>query len=211
LPDLPGLFFSGPGWEFFPTLTTTLGVSAATKICQPLSPLNLITLNEKKGWTERLEKGLVALSEKLILVAELPMYGPRTMALSRKRWMIGAYASGDLMLRGQFEAFGHKKFFVNEQVLAVIEGGIRQVVVLSAAKSRLLFTHGVPDLSESFVGRIGRALVRSIGEPFFQSSIASEDLYDYVVGTGWRIISEVDEDASHGIERYAVAERATED
>jgi len=267
--------------------------------------LNLITLNQKGDWAERLPEGLAELSEKLILAAELPIYGPRIMAMSKQRWMMSAYALGDLVMPGQFKGFGHRKCFVNEQVLAAIEVGIRQVVVLGAGfdtlalrlgthfpkvqffevdhpstsvakrkgvaklgqpdnvtlisadlteaklskvileegrwnaaapavlvaeglfqylrtddvrgllreaaactapRSRFLFTHCLPDWSASLAGRIGRCLVRWVGEPFL-SSVASKDLPEYIHGTGWQIISDPDEDARHGIERYAVAER----
>jgi hypothetical protein len=37
--------------------------------------------------------------------------------------------------------------------------------------------------------------------------VRSEDLPGYIKDTGWAMISDVDTDAAHGIERYAVAER----
>jgi hypothetical protein len=45
-----------------------------------------------------------------------------------------------------------------------------------------------------------------IGEPW-KSAVQSEDLPEYVEGTGWAMISDVDTDSTHGVERYAVAER----
>ena len=41
----------------------------------------------------------------------------------------------------------------------------------------------------------------------WKSSVRSEDLPAYVEGTGWTMISDIDTDPAHGIERYAVAER----
>ena len=49
-------------------------------------------------------------------------------------------------------------------------------------------------------------ILRVVGEPI-RSAVLSEDLPEYIKGTGWAIISEVDTDPAHGIERYAVAER----
>ncbi len=49
-------------------------------------------------------------------------------------------------------------------------------------------------------------LTRLIAEPW-KSAVRSEDLPEYVEGTGWTMISDVDTDPAHGVERYAVAER----
>jgi hypothetical protein len=38
--------------------------------------------------------------------------------------------------------------------------------------------------------------------------VRSEDLPAFVEGTGWIVTSDVDTDPAHGIERYAVVERA---
>lgn len=45
-----------------------------------------------------------------------------------------------------------------------------------------------------------------IGESW-RSAVQSEDLPEYAQGTGWMMISDVDSDSAHGVERYAVAER----
>lgn len=49
-------------------------------------------------------------------------------------------------------------------------------------------------------------LTRLIGEPW-KSAVRSEDLPEYVRETGWTILSDVDAESAHGVERYAVAER----
>jgi len=49
-------------------------------------------------------------------------------------------------------------------------------------------------------------MVRLVGEPW-KSTVRSEDLPEYVEGTGWAVTSDVDTDSAHGVERYAVAER----
>jgi methyltransferase (TIGR00027 family) len=262
--------------------------------------LGLITLNIKDDWAERLPQGLVEISERLLLASGSPGYGPGLMRASKKQWMLRVYAIQDRLIPGQFEAFGHRKIFMQQQVESAIEDGARQVLVLgagfdtlclrlapqypdvhffeidhpatsaakatgvalegqpenmiqiaadlgeralskilsedgrwhvlqrsvllaeglflylkdeevrdlvseaaacTAAGSRILFTHKLPDER-----KIIPMALRLIGEPF-QSAVRSEDLPEYIEGTGWTIISEIDSDPAHGIERYAVAER----
>jgi len=67
--------------------------------------------------------------------------------------------------------------------------------------SRFVFTHKIPDSR-----KLLPLILRVVGEPF-RSSVRSEDLPEYVKGTGWSIVSGVDTDTAHGLERYAVAER----
>ena len=216
--------------------------------------------------------------------------------------MIRAYEMQDFLMPGQFEGFGYRKMFVQDQVEAAIEHGAQQVLVTgagfdtlclrlapqhpdvqfieldhpatSAAKAKGIALEGQPtnlfqiaaDLGErqlstvlSENGRwdtsLGSALVAEgllqyltdeevrgllveaaactpvgsrivfthakpgyrklvtfltgmIGEPW-KSAVKSEDLPKYVEGTGWTIISDVDIDEAHGVERYAVAERCT--
>jgi len=262
--------------------------------------LTFVTLNTKDDWAERLPAGLVDMSERLLVASGSPGYGPRLMSMSKRPWMMRAYKLQDLMLPGQFEGFGHRKIYVQEQVEAAIEKGVRQVLIVgagfdtlclrrasqypdvqfieldhpatSAAKakgialegqppnmvqiaadlgerplskvlsedgrwdtsvpsvlvaeglfqyltddqvrgllaeaaactppgSRFIFTHAIPGY-----GRLVTILTTLISEAW-KSSVRSEDLPEYVEGTGWTIISGVDSDAAHGSERYAVAER----
>jgi methyltransferase (TIGR00027 family) len=67
--------------------------------------------------------------------------------------------------------------------------------------SRMVFTHAIP--AER---KLLQMILRVTGEPF-RSAVASADLPAYIEGTGWTLLSEVDDDPAHGIERYAVAER----
>ena len=214
--------------------------------------------------------------------------------------MLRVYQILDLMMPGQFEGFGHRKVFMQQQVEAAIEQGARQVLIVgagfdtlclrlapqhshlqffevdhpatSAAKARGVALEGQPanmiqiaaDLGERTLSKVlsedGRwqsslpsvvlaeglfqyltddevrgllreaaactspgswfafshaipgeramlsILTRLIAEPW-KSAVRSEDLPDYVEGTGWTIISDVDTDSAHGVERYAVAER----
>jgi methyltransferase (TIGR00027 family) len=262
--------------------------------------LGLITLSVKNDWANRLPPGLVDLSERLLLASGSPGYGPGLMRASRKQWMVRVYEIQDRLMPGQWEGFGHRKIFMQEQVERAIQAGARQVLVLgagfdtlclrlapqhrdvhffeidhpatSAAKakgvalegppenmtqiaadlgeralskvlsedgrwhvsqpsvllaegllqyltdeqvrdllceaaacaapgSRIVFTHVIPDER-----KLLRMILRLVAEPF-ESAVRSEDLPEYIEGTGWTLISGVDSDPAHGIERYAVAER----
>lgn len=67
--------------------------------------------------------------------------------------------------------------------------------------SRFVFTHAIPGYR-----RMVSVLTGLIGEQW-KSSVESEDLPAYVEETGWTMISDVDTDSAHGVERYAVVER----
>ncbi len=259
-----------------------------------------VTLSVKDDWAQRLPLGLVEASERLLLASGSPGYGSRLMRASKQPWMIRVYQIQDRMMPGQWEGFGHRKIFIQEQVEAAIKQGARQVLVLgagfdtlclrlapqhsdvqffevdhpatSAAKargvalesqpanliqiaadlgeqalskvlskdgrwqsslpsvllaeglfqyltndevrgllrdaaastspgSRFVFTHAIPG-----VRRLLSIQARLIGEPW-KSAVRSEDLPEYVEGTGWTMISDIDTDSAHGVERYAAAER----
>ncbi len=262
--------------------------------------LGLITLSVKDDWAKRLPPGLVEITERLLLASGSPGYGPALMRASRKRWMVRIYQLQDLLMPGQWEGFGHRKIFVQQEVERAIHEGAGQVLVLGAgfdtlclrlapqhrdvrffevdhpatseAKargmalvgqpdnmlqiaadlgerplskvlsedgrwdpsrrsvlvaegllqylededvrgllaeagtctprgSRIVLTHALPDRL-----RVMQMMLRVVAEPF-RSAVRSEDLPGYVEGTGWVVISDVDTDPAHGIERYAVAER----
>ena len=77
----------------------------------------------------------------------------------------------------------------------------REAANCSAPGSRIAFSHIIPNER-----RLLPMILRLIGEPF-RSAVRSEDLSSYIDGTGWTIISDVDTDPAHGMERYAVADR----
>lgn len=263
--------------------------------------LGLITLSVKDDWSQRLPPDLVEITERLLLASGSPGYGTGLMRMSKQRWMIRVYQFQDRMMPGQWEGFGHRKVFMNQQVEAAIEQGARQVLVLGAgfdtlclrlapkypevrfveidhpstsvAKARGIEKVGQPENMIQIAADLGErslpkvlsedghwdasqrsvivaeglfqyltdeevrglltdaavctspgsriafshaipgdrkllsALVRLISEPW-KSEVRSEDLPSYVDGTGWAMISDVDDDAEHGVERYGVAERA---
>jgi methyltransferase (TIGR00027 family) len=263
--------------------------------------LGLITLSVKDDWSQRLPPDLVEITERLLLASGSPGYGPGLMRVSKQRWMIRVYQFQDRMMPGQWEGFGHRKVFMNQQVEAAIEQGARQVLVLGAgfdtlclrlapkypevrfveidhpstsvAKARGIKKVGQPENMIQIAADLGErslpkvlsedghwdapkrsvivaeglfqyltdeevrglltdaaactspgsriafshaipghrkllsALMRLISEPW-KSEVRSEDLPSYVDGTGWAMISDVDDDAEHGVERYGVAESA---
>ena len=261
---------------------------------------SLVSLSAVDDWAQRLPAGLVEMSERLLVASGSPGYGPRLMELSKGPWMIRAWRFQDLMIPGQFEGFGHRKIYMQQQVEAAIEKGARQVLVIgagfdtlclrlapqlshvqfievdhpatSAAKANGIERVGKPenmiqiaaDLGERQLSKVlsedgrwdtsvssvlvaegllqyltdeevqglfveaaactspGSRIVFTHANPGYskwvtfltglvaeqwKSSVASEDLPEYVEGTGWAIISDVDNDSEHGAERYAVAER----
>ena len=82
---------------------------------------------------------------------------------------------------------------------------VRELLVEAAACTSLgspfVFTHANPGYS-----KMVSILTGLIGEQW-KSSVRSEDLPEYIEGTGWTMISDVDTNPAHGVERYAVAER----
>ena len=94
--------------------------------------LGMITLSVKGDWAQRLPPGLVELSERLLLASGSPGYGPRLMRASKKQWMVRVYEIQDLLIPGQWEGFGYRKIFIQEQVERAIKDGAQQVLVLGA-------------------------------------------------------------------------------
>jgi O-methyltransferase involved in polyketide biosynthesis len=198
---------------------------------------NLVALSAKDDWAERLPAGLAEMSERLLLASGSPGFGPRMMRISKGPWMVRAYKLQDLLMPKQFEGFGYRKIFMQEQVEAAIEHGARQVLftgagfdtlclrlapqhpnvqfieldhpATSAAKAKGIALEGQPTNMFQIAADLGErslSLTRLVAEPW-KSAVKSEDLPEYVEGTGWKIISDVDTDEAHGVERYAVAER----
>ena len=82
-----------------------------------------------------------------------------------------------------------------------VAGLLREGAACTSPGSRFVLTHAIPGER-----RMVSILTSLIGEPW-KSAVRSEDLAVYVEGTEWAIISGVDTDSAHGVERYAVAER----
>jgi methyltransferase (TIGR00027 family) len=93
---------------------------------------SMITLNQKKGWEERLPEGLAALTERLILAADVSPYNQATLRLAKRRWAVRMSELGEMLQPGTFDGLGERKLFMNEQVLAAIQAGASQVLVVGA-------------------------------------------------------------------------------
>ena len=92
----------------------------------------MITLNQKRGWAERLPEGMAELTERLILAARVPPYTRTTLRMGKRRWAVRMSEYGELVQPGTFEGLGERKIFMNDQVLAAIEAGAGQVLVVGA-------------------------------------------------------------------------------
>ncbi len=92
----------------------------------------IIALNEKAEWKTRLPHGLAELTERLILAAGVTGYGRRMIGLTKKPWSIRLYEYAESKTPGTFEGIGERKIFMNEQVLAAIKAGAKQVLVVGA-------------------------------------------------------------------------------
>ena len=84
---------------------------------------------------------------------------------------------------------------------AEVRGLLSDAAACTPPGSRIAFTHAIPGER-----KLLSVLVRLIGEPW-KSAVLSEDLPEYIEGTGWAVISDIDTESAHGLERYAVAER----
>lgn len=94
--------------------------------------LIMIALNEKMEWKTRLPQSLAELTERLILAAGVPGYGYRMINLNKKPWSVRLYEYFESKTPGTFEGIGERKIFMNDQVLAAIKAGAKQVLVVGA-------------------------------------------------------------------------------
>jgi hypothetical protein len=94
--------------------------------------LVLITLNQKSGWKERLPDGLALLTERLLLAAKVFGYGRHAIALAKHSCAVRLSESSAKRIPGVFEGIGRRKLFMESHVLAAIEAGAAQALVLGA-------------------------------------------------------------------------------
>lgn len=92
----------------------------------------MIALNEKVEWKSRLPQSLAEITERLILAASVLGYGYRMINLNKKPWAIRLYEYSESKTPGTFEGVGERKIFMDKQVLAAIEAGAKQVLVVGA-------------------------------------------------------------------------------
>ncbi|MFC1693016.1 class I SAM-dependent methyltransferase [Candidatus Latescibacterota bacterium] len=97
--------------------------------------LNIVTLGAKPGMNEVLPPGIVETTAELLVASGV--VGATGIRWSRSRRMVSVYEAFDWMMRGQFEAFGHRKAFCERQVREGIGAGATQVLVLGAGYDTL--------------------------------------------------------------------------
>lgn len=119
---------------------------------------------------------------------------------------VGARSLEETLSHEKLFDAGSSSVFVAEGLLQYLSDDevgelLRQAAAVSPTGSRFVLTHALPG-----VRRWMLALASLIGESW-QSAVSSEAFPEYVRGTGWAVTTPVDDDASHGVERYAVAER----
>jgi len=97
--------------------------------------LNIVTLGAKPGMDKILPPGIVESTAELLLASGA--VGAVGVRWSRSPRMVFVYEAFDWMMRGQFEAFAHRKAFCEGQVRAGIGAGATQVIVLGAGYDTL--------------------------------------------------------------------------
>jgi methyltransferase (TIGR00027 family) len=110
---------------------------------------SLVALDRKPGWNERLPERLAELTERLVLAAGVFGYGPFALRLSKQGWVVRLYSLSEARMPGSFDGLGERKIFINDQALAAIDTGARQVLVLGAGFDTLCLRLAprFPDLS----------------------------------------------------------------
>lgn len=96
---------------------------------------NILTLSEKPGMKAVLPRGIVEATEQLLLLSGAASATSLRWAHSQR--MLFIYKAFDPILPGQFEAFGHRKAFCENQVRTGIDAGATQVLVLGAGYDTL--------------------------------------------------------------------------
>ena len=103
----------------------------------------------------------------------------------------------DTSLPSVFVAEGLFQYLTDDGV----RGLLMDAAVCASPGSRFVFTHVIPGHR-----RMVSILTGLVGERW-KSAVESDALPEYVEGTGWKMISDIDTDSAHGVERYAVIER----
>jgi methyltransferase (TIGR00027 family) len=92
--------------------------------------LNIVTLGSKPGMEQVLPPGVVDATARLLV--ESGAAAATALRWSRSRRMVSVAKAFDWMLPGQFDAFGHRKAFLERRVRQGLASGARQVLVLGA-------------------------------------------------------------------------------
>lgn len=97
----------------------------------------MVVLSGKPGWKDQLPARTGELSEKLILASRTFGYNPTTLRMVKQPWSVRLHDLSESLIPGIFEGLGRRKIFMNEQVLAAIEAGATQVLVVGAGLDTL--------------------------------------------------------------------------
>lgn len=97
--------------------------------------LNIVTLGAKPGMDRVLPAGIVNATADLLVASGA--VSATAVRWSRSRRMVWVYEAFDWMMKGQFEAFAHRKAFCERQVREGICSGASQVLVLGAGYDTL--------------------------------------------------------------------------
>lgn len=92
--------------------------------------LNILTLGSKPEMDEVLPTGIVDATERLLIASGAA--SATVVRWHRSPKMVSIYEAFDWMLPGQFEAFGYRKAFCEQQVRDGINAGATQILVLGA-------------------------------------------------------------------------------
>ena len=100
---------------------STIGIMTSERVSQTALKVGLlvITLNEKRGWKTRLAEGLAELTERLILAAGIPGYGPGMIRMNKQSWVVRLSDYFETMMPGVFGGIGERKIFVNWSVTSM--------------------------------------------------------------------------------------------
>jgi methyltransferase (TIGR00027 family) len=132
---------------------------------------SMVTLGAKPGWHERLPAGLPELSEALLLASRQFPFGPGTLRLAQRPAAVRMAELGERLQPGTFTSLGRRKIFMDQQVLAAIDAGASQVLVLGAGFDTLGLRLAplYPELSfieldHPATSRVKARAVRELGE-----------------------------------------------
>lgn len=92
----------------------------------------LLIASHDPALRERVPEGAGPLTERLLLAAKVPPYGPRLIGTARKRWMQQMCHRSERRMPGTYAGMVERKRFMNEQVLAALEAGANQVCLVGA-------------------------------------------------------------------------------
>lgn len=93
--------------------------------------LVVVALAEDERWAARLPEGMASLTERLLVAADVPLYRGGMIRFMKGRlsqWII----HGSRKNRATYGSVGARKLFMNRQVVAAVEAGATQVLVLGA-------------------------------------------------------------------------------